>query len=688
MEKFIAHQIQLVETERKIDVEDTQKLLSAYAPIQLQRRGVALVGLKVTGMRTGLGGKSLIDLELANPSILPPIFPAHKITTGDIVGLDEYKKDKPSQQVGKWSGVVLRVTDARITVALQEMEEELPTEIQERCQIVKLANSITYERMLKGLDRLQKKCEQGGSSLINVLLGQSDLSTAAIPADISFFDETLNDSQREAVRFALGSPEVALIHGPPGTGKTYTLVEIIRQLSVNQNKRVLVCGPSNISVGKYMHNPPAMKEADSRRPITDNLVERLAQHRLNIVRVGHPARVLPSVVDHTLDIITRTCDSGQIVSDVRKEMDETLAKINKTKSRSERRSMYGLVKDLRKDYQIREKKVVDEVLTSAQVTISTLNGAASKNMWSREFDVVIIDEATQALEAECWIALLKAKRAILAGDHLQLPPTIKTPIKIKQAKKAKKGGLSTETDLSTTLFDRLLSMYGDRVKRMLMVQYRMHQKIMEFSSKELYDNKLVADKSVASHLLVDLPSVEESENTDVPLVMIDTSDTGLGHEITDDAQEEQSKANELEVELALVHIRALIDDGLEEDQIGVITPYAAQVSKLKRDIREHWPGIEIGTVDGFQGREKEAILLSLVRSNDTGEVGFLAEKRRLNVAMTRAKRHLCVICDSETLLGTKGGSKPAARFDGGFLKRWMEYLSEESDLRFSEFVTM
>ncbi|CAO3620166.1 unnamed protein product [Mucor fragilis] len=668
MEKFIAHQVQLVETERKIDVEDTQKLLSAYAPIQLQRRGVALVGLKVTGMRTGLGGKSLIDLELANPSILPPIFPAHKITTGDIVGLDEYKKEKPSQQVGKWSGVVLRVTDARITVALQEMEEELPTEIQERCQIVKLANSITYERMLKGLDRLQKKCEQGGSSLINVLLGQSDLSTASIPTDISFFDDTLNDSQKEAVRFALGSPEVALIHGPPGTGKTYTLVEIIRQLSVNHNKRVLVCGPSNISV--------------------DNLVERLAQHRLNIVRVGHPARVLPSVVDHTLDIITRTCDSGQIVSDVRKEMDETLAKINKTKSRAERRTMYGLVKDLRKDYRVREKKVVDEVLTSAQVTISTLNGAASKNMWNREFDVVIIDEATQALEAECWIALLKAKKAILAGDHLQLPPTIKTPIKMNQTKKAKKGGLSTETDLSTTLFDRLLSMYGDRVKRMLMVQYRMHQKIMEFSSKELYDNKLVADKSVASHLLVDLPSVEESENTDVPLVMIDTSDTGLGHEITDDAQEEQSKANELEVELALVHIRALIADGLEEDQIGVITPYAAQVSKLKRDIREHWPGIEIGTVDGFQGREKEAILLSLVRSNDTGEVGFLAEKRRLNVAMTRAKRHLCVICDSETLLGTKGGAKPAARFDGGFLKRWMEYLSEESDLRFSEFVTM
>lgn len=173
-------------------------------------------------------------------------------------------------------------------------------------------------------------------------------------------------------------------------------------------------------------------------------------------------------------------------------------------------------------------------------------------------------------------------------------------------------------------------MYGNRIKRMLMVQYRMHQKIMEFSSQELYENKLVAASSVANHVLADLPNVDSSENTDAPLVMIDTSDTGLSHEITDDEQEEQSKANELEVELAVAHIRALLEDGLEENQIGVITPYAFQVSRLKKDIREHWPGIEIGTVDGFQGREKEAILLSLVRSNDIGEVGFLAEKRRLN----------------------------------------------------------
>jgi DNA polymerase alpha-associated DNA helicase A len=203
-------------------------------------------------------------------------------------------------------------------------------------------------------------------------------------------------------------------------------------------------------------------------------------------------------------------------------------------------------------------------------------------------------------------------------------------------KTGSKNGLSTTSDLSTTLFDRLLAMYGNKIKKMLMVQYRMHQKIMEFSSKELYDNLLVADDSVASHLLQDLPDVSSSENTEVPVVLLDTSDTGLGHEVTDDdSLDDQSKANELEVSLAVHHVEALLEDGLTQDQIGIITPYAAQVSRLVRDVRDKWPAIEIGTVDGFQGREKEAILLSLVRSNDDGQVGFLQEKRRLNGKIRR-----------------------------------------------------
>lgn len=175
-------------------------------------------------------------------------------------------------------------------------------------------------------------------------------------------------------------------------------------------------------------------------------------------------------------------------------------------------------------------------------------------------------------------------------------------------------------------------MYGDSIKRMLTVQYRMNRKIMEFSSKELYGNRLVADQSVADHLLAHLPDVQGTEDTEVPVVMIDTSDTGLSHEVVDDESNlaEKSRANDLEVDLAVKHVESLLNAGVQESQIGVITPYAYQVSRLVSAMGERWPGIEIGTVDGFQGREKEAIILSLVRSNDQGEVGFLAEKRRLN----------------------------------------------------------
>lgn len=356
-------------------------------------------------------------------------------------------------------------------------------------------------------------------------------------------------------------------------------------------------------------------------------MERLSKHRVKIVRLGHPARILPNVMEHSLDIITRTCDSGRIVADIRKEMDETLSAISKSKNWSERRGLYGNLKDLRKDFRVRERKVVGEIIHGSEVVLSTLNGCGARNMMNQEFDVVIIDEATQALEAECWIALRKGKKAILAGDHLQLPPTVKSkpnasplPIVPKTLEKA--------TSLSVTLFDRLLAMYGNKVKRMLKVQYRMHHKIMEFPSRELYDKELTADPSVADRLLMDLEPIEENDDTCSPVVFIDTAGAGLMEAQLED--EEDSKMNEGEVEKVIEHVENLLEANVSETDIGVITPYSAQVSKLNQEMKDRWPSIEVGTVDGFQGREKEAIIVSLVRSNDNREVGFLGEKRRLN----------------------------------------------------------
>ncbi|GAB5588111.1 hypothetical protein Unana1_03011 [Umbelopsis nana] len=660
MNEFIDSQIHLIANERKLEVEETARLLSACSPAQLQKRGVALVGLRITSMRTGLGGKSLLDLELAQPMTDPPRLPSHKIRTGDIVGLQEYKKDKPTSQ-SLLSGVVSKVTDSVVTVALSQRQDddELPQELQDRCQIVKLANNVTYERMTFALNDLKR--DAANTPLQRVLFGQQ-LPEVDEMKPVKFFDDSLNQSQREAVQFALAAKEIAL------TGKTYTLIEIIRQLAVIQEKRVLVCGPSNISV--------------------DNLVERLSKHRVKIVRLGHPARILPNVVEHSLDIITRTCDSGQIIADIRREMDDTLAAISKSKHRAERRGLYVQLKDLRKDYRVRERKVVGEVIRGSEVVLSTLNGCGARNMMNEEFDVVIIDEATQALEAECWIALRKGQKAILAGDHLQLPPTVKSKSSVSRQAIVPKN-LSKATSLSVTLFDRLLAMHGNGIKRMLKVQYRMHHKIMEFPSHELYEGELVADASVSERLLTDLDAVEETDDTISPVIYIDTAGAGLLEAQVD--EDEESKLNEGEVDKVVEHVDSLIAANVKEVDIGVITPYSAQVSRLNQAMKDRWPGVEIGTVDGFQGREKEAIIVTLVRSNDEHQVGFLAEKRRLNVAMTRAKRHLCIIGDSDTLSSTnnagakKGKKDKPLILDGGFLKRWMQWLSEEADVRYCEF---
>lgn len=433
------------------------------------------------------------------------------------------------------------------------------------------------------------------------------------------------------------------------TGKTHTLIEVILQL-LKQNLRVLVCGPSNISV--------------------DNIVERLSPHKLPILRLGHPARLLPSVLNHSLDVLTQTSEAAEIVRDVRKEMDAKQASIRKTKSGRERRAIYGELRELRKEYREREKKCVGNLVGGSKVVLATLHGAGGFQLRGEEFDVVVIDEASQALEAQCWVPLLQAGKVVLAGDHLQLPPTIKSLNSKVKGKKEKKGDEKADGEvngegevikgmtLETTLFDRLLAMHGEGIKRMLTTQYRMHETIMRFPSDELYEGKLIAAEAVKDRLLVGLPyEVQETEDTTEPLVFWDTQ----GGDFPEKSEEEgvskkagkgllaESKSNEMEAALVKLHVQSLVSAGVRAEDIAVVTPYNAQLALLAGQLKEAFPGIELGSVDGFQGREKEAVVVSLVRSNGAREVGFLGERRRLNVAMTRPKRHLCVIGDSETV---------------------------------------
>ncbi|KAJ5211581.1 uncharacterized protein N7498_003227 [Penicillium cinerascens] len=704
---FAETQLQLLLHEHEAEVSSSS-LASTAASISpstrrtLQATGYALTGLVLSQCRTGMGGRVVGEFT-PDPAIASgskedgerasdgqPRLGSHGIRVGDVVrvndvsagsakkvGKDKGKDGKEGAKGGP-EGVVTKTGDKAIWIAFgqrggggrsKEEDEAIEELWGKKLWAIKLANDVTYRRMRQTMEKMVKMTEADHSHFMRVAFGH----TTPLQPDheetgpIGFMDPTLNDSQKDAIRFALASKDISLIHGPPGTGKTHTLIELIMQL-VERKKRILVCGPSNVSV--------------------DNIVERLAPKKVPVVRIGHPARLLPSVLEHSLEVLTQTSDAGNIVKDVRKEIDSKQASIRKTKSGRERRAIYDDLKQLRKEFRERESKCVDNLVRESSVVLATLHGAGGHQLKNQRFDVVIIDEASQALEAQCWIPLLSAEKVVLAGDHLQLPPTVKSAnLKSKDAKES--GQPKNETadkeilkgvSLERTLFDRLLSLHGPAIKRMLTTQYRMHEKIMRFPSDELYESKLMAADSVKARLLAELPyEVQGTDDTQEPLVFWDTQGDDFPEQAEDkeignkEALLGESKSNEMEAMVVARHVDKLIDAGVKPEDIAVITPYNGQLALLSQTLREKYPGLELGSVDGFQGREKEAVVVSLVRSNAEHEVGFLGEKRRLNVAMTRPKRHLCICGDSETI--SRGSS---------FLKHWMDYLEENADLRYPD----
>jgi predicted DNA helicase len=280
-----------------------------------------------------------------------------------------------------------------------------------------------------------------------------------------------------------------------------------------------------------------------------------------------------------------------------------------------------------------EAQAVEWVLDSAAILCATNTGLDGELLGQRRFDLVVIDEAAQAIEPGCWIPIGRAERVVLAGDHCQLPPTI----------------LSTEAaaaGLAVSLLERQVRLHGSQATRRLEWQYRMHEAIMNFSSLEFYDAELKAHASVASHRLSELPGVLTTELTAAAVWFIDTAGAGYDERLEPDGA---SRSNPEEARLVARKIASLLDAGVQPGNIAVIAPYSAQVRCLRELL--DGDGIEIDSVDGFQGREKEVVVLSLVRSNSAGEIGFLGDIRRMNVAMTRARRLLMVVGDSATLGG-------------------------------------
>ncbi|NWU49445.1 SMBP2 protein, partial [Dromas ardeola] len=599
---------------------------------ELQRRGICLLKLQAANQRTGLYGRLLVTFQPRRYDSDAEL-PCNSFGPGDVVGL----YDSAGQGDPLSTGIVTRVTSKAVTVAFEESRDGmLSLDRESSYRLLKLANDVTYNRLKKALNALKQYHSGPASALIDVLFFSCEPSAFSETKPLKLYNESLDASQREAVSFSLAQRELAIVHGPPGTGKTTTLVEIILQ-AVQQGLKVLCCAPSNIAV--------------------DNLVERLAGYKARILRLGHPARLLEPIQQHSLDAVLARGDNAQIVADIRKDIDQAFAKTKKAQDRGERSHFLSEIKALRKELKEREESAMAAALTHASVVLATNTGASSdgplKLLPEDHFDLVVIDECAQALEAGCWVPLLRAPKCILAGDHKQLPPTITSH------KAAAKG-------LSLSLMERLIERYGEQIVKMLTVQYRMHQAIMLWASSEMYSGRLTAHPSVAQHLLRDLPGVTSTEETTIPLLLIDTAGCGL-FEL--EVEDEQSKGNPGEVQLAALHIQALVEAGVKAQDIAVVAPYNLQVDMLREHLCHRYPELEIKSVDGFQGREKEAVILSFVRSNRKGEVGFLAEDRRINVAVTRARRHVAIICDTRTVSSQ------------AFLKRLVDYFGQHGEVR-------
>ncbi|MBC7774228.1 MAG: Flp pilus assembly complex ATPase component TadA [Phycisphaerae bacterium] len=469
----------------------------------------------------------------------------------------------------------------------------------------------------------------------------------------------LNDSQRIAVQAILHNPDVAIIHGPPGTGKTTTLVAAIKALSQTEHT-VLVTAPSNTAA--------------------DLLTERLAAQGLNVVRIGNISRVDDSVLQHTVDALLAAHPEAKNIKKVKIEAAECRRQAARFKrsfgaeDRRERTHLKQQARDLDGWARMLEDRVVEEILSGAQAITCTLVGAAHPLLEKRRFRTCVIDEAAQALEPACWIPITKCSRVVLAGDPFQLPPTVKNLDAARQG-------------LSTTLIERCLENMPDQVS-LLTVQYRMHQVIMGFSNQYFYEGALVAHNSVARRELY-TPDFQPAETG---VTFIDTAGCGYEERLQENPgalHRNPSRFNADEAVLVREHlIQVLLRYGYSSEpdsnpgthplpSIGILSPYREQVNHLDAMFREDAllapllsaGTVAINTIDGFQGQERDVIYISLVRSNDKHEIGFLQDYRRMNVAMTRARMVLVVIGDSATI----GHNK--------FYQEFLDYCAEHGAYR-------
>ena len=628
---YFKKQLDLLKTEREEDRKAYQQMTETSSVADRRANGLTWYPIAIRGSEMSRGDYLTVEAERTTHQDIP-----HQLRFGASAVL--FSNHDPRQN--HLEGTISYLSGNRLKITLRT--DELPEWASDgKLGIDLLFDDNSYDEMQNALKQaalLHDKAPEG--RLVKILTGEQKpvFHTGLSP----YTNPPLNASQQDAVNKILSAADLAIVHGPPGTGKTTTLVQAIKALIRQNGQKVLVVAPSNTAV--------------------DLLSEKLSDEGLNVLRIGNPVRVSERLLSLTLDSKMSEHSSMKEIKRLKKQANEFRDMAHKYKrnfgkaEREQRKALFDEARKIIKEAGNTEQYIIDDIIAKAQVVAATLVGANHYTVRNQQYHTVVIDEAGQALEPACWIPILKAQQLVLAGDHCQLPPTIKSD-------EAARNGLAT------TLLEKCAALHPETVT-LLEEQYRMHATIMGYSSGIFYENKLKAHASVAGHLLF---------SADTPLAFVDTAGCGF-----DEKSEGTSTTNPEEAAFLFKHLTRLVTALGDHYQPGnfpsvaVISPYKQQIQLLKAqllhtpELQPYAGSISINTIDSFQGQERDIVYISMTRSNTENRIGFLSDIRRMNVAMTRARKKLVVIGDSGTLsqLGFYAGFISYAENNNAYESAW------------------
>ena len=609
---YFAHLTGLLKTERSEDKRLFNELTASSSAAMRREAGITWYPVAIRDTELGRGDYLTVELERTTHQDI-----AHQLRFGAEAAL--FSNHDPANH--RVEGTISFQGGDRLKLTLRT--DELPDWARDgKLGVDLLFDDNSYNEMFAALKQAAALAGKGSEGrLVRVLTGQESPSFGLESADAAgrgLEGNTagrLNPGQLAAVDKILSAADLAIVHGPPGTGKTTTLVAAILALVRRDGGPLLVTAPSNTAV--------------------DLLTEKLADAGAYVLRIGNPAKVSPGLQSLTLDSRMAEHATTKEIKKLKKRAAEFKDMAHKYKrnfgaaEREQRKALFAEARAILKEVERSEQYILDDILARAQVITATLVGAGHSTIRHLNYSTAVIDEAGQALEPACWIPALKTARLILAGDHCQLPPVVRK-----------------EEALSTTLLEKCVALHPDAVT-LLTEQYRMHRAIMGYPSEVFYNGLLQANPTVAGHTLFD---------RDAPLVFIDTA--GCGY---DESPEGTGMTNPEEAAFLVRHAQQLVSE-LEErcpaadfPTIGIIAPYRNQVHLLQElvgaapGLRDHPDKIAVNTIDSFQGQERDIVYIGLTRSNADSRIGFLSEIRRINVAMTRARKKLVIIGDGATL---------------------------------------